>query len=201
MSRSDTVLCQTPSATCILTPLKEAVKVEFYTFVGLPQGYVFSLILFIIFLQDIFRDISCLKVKFAGDGRFLVTGTDPTYLSNIIQENLHKLRLSTLKCRMNISIEKTEICLFTRSNLEVDSSSLKVQLNDKDMPYNPNPKILGYRLDESLTVQNHIKAEQEANDTGPRSAVGNVSGYRCVSDCRSRGRKFDPSPVPFFRGD
>ena len=27
---------------------------------------------------------------------------------------------------------------------------------------------------------------------GPRSAVGNVSGYRCVSDCRSRGREFDP---------
>ena len=37
--------------------------------------------------------------------------------------------------------------------------------------------------------------------TGPRSAVGNVSGYRCVSDCRSRGREFDPGPVPYFRGD
>ena len=37
--------------------------------------------------------------------------------------------------------------------------------------------------------------------TGPRSAVGNVSGYRCLSDCRSRGREFDPSPVPYFRGD
>ena len=33
------------------------------------------------------------------------------------------------------------------------------------------------------------------------SAVGNVSGYRCVSDCRSRGRKFDPGSVPYFRGD
>ena len=32
-------------------------------------------------------------------------------------------------------------------------------------------------------------------------AVGNVSGYRCVSDCRSRGREFDPGPVPYFRGD
>ena len=32
-------------------------------------------------------------------------------------------------------------------------------------------------------------------------AVGNVSGYRCVSDCISRGREFDPSPVPYFRGD
>ena len=30
-------------------------------------------------------------------------------------------------------------------------------------------------------------------DTGPRSAIGNVSGYRCVSDCRSRGREFDPA--------
>ena len=36
---------------------------------------------------------------------------------------------------------------------------------------------------------------------GPRSAVGNVSGYRCVSDCRSRGREFDPGPVPYFRED
>ena len=36
---------------------------------------------------------------------------------------------------------------------------------------------------------------------GPRSAVGNVSGYRCVSDCRSRGREFDPGHVPYFRGD
>ena len=37
--------------------------------------------------------------------------------------------------------------------------------------------------------------------TGPRSAVGNVSGFRCVSDCRSRGREFDPSAVPYFCGD
>ena len=35
----------------------------------------------------------------------------------------------------------------------------------------------------------------------PHSAVGNVSGYRCVSDCNSRGREFDPGPVPYFRGD
>ena len=31
--------------------------------------------------------------------------------------------------------------------------------------------------------------------TGPHSAVGNVSGYRCVSDCRSRGCEFDPGPA------
>ena len=40
-----------------------------------------------------------------------------------------------------------------------------------------------------------------AYDTGPRSAVGNMSGNRCESDCRSRGSEFDPGPVPYFRGD
>ena len=36
---------------------------------------------------------------------------------------------------------------------------------------------------------------------GPGSAVGNVSDYRCVSDCRSRGREFDPGLASYFRGD
>ena len=53
----------------------------------------------------------------------------------------------------------------------------------------------------------HVK--QYANDSqvckltcqsaGSRSAVGNVSGYRCVSDCRSRGREFDPGPILSWR--
>ena len=37
--------------------------------------------------------------------------------------------------------------------------------------------------------------------TGPHSTVANVPGNRCESDCRSRGREFDPSQVPYFRGD
>ena len=37
--------------------------------------------------------------------------------------------------------------------------------------------------------------------TGPRSAVGNVSGNRWDPNCRSRGREFNPGPVPYFHGD
>ena len=29
----------------------------------------------------------------------------------------------------------------------------------------------------------------------PSNRAGNVSGYRCVSDCRSRGREFEPGPA------
>ena len=47
----------------------------------------------------------------------------------------------------------------------------------------------------------HNKIYATIKYTGPRSTVGNVSGNRCESDCRSRGREFDPGPVPYFRGD
>ena len=144
--------------------LKGSHGTEFFTFVGLPQGSVISLILFIIFLQDILKDISCSKVKFADDGTIWATGADPTYLANIIEEAIHKLLLCTLKWRMKISLDKTEICLFSRSNLDVEGSSLTVQLNGEDIPYNSNPKILGLHLDESLNFQTHIKkTKQKAN--------------------------------------
>ena len=46
----------------------------------------------------------------------------------------------------------------------------------------------------------YISQPKSAN-TGPCSTVGNVSGYRCEADCRSRVGKFNPGPVPYFRGD
>ena len=60
----------------------------------------------------------------------------------------------------------------------------------------------GASLDMMLS-KNNKGTDQSAcmHMTGPRSAVGNLSGNRCESDCRSRGREFDPGPVPYFRGD
>ena len=52
-----------------------------------------------------------------------------------------------------------------------------------------------------MKVRGDFLGPPRSTDTGPRSAVGNVSGYRCEADCRSRGREFDPGPVPYFRGD
>ena len=36
---------------------------------------------------------------------------------------------------------------------------------------------------------------------GPCRADDNVSGCRCMSDCRYKGREFDLGVVPYFRGD
>ena len=41
------------------------------------------------------------------------------------------------------------------------------------------------------------KDSDQTELSGPHSSVGNVSGNRCESDCRSRGREFDP-PGPIL---
>ena len=52
------------------------------------------------------------------------------------------------------------------------------------------------RVQESVVLVYMYIREGVQVKTGP-----NVSGYRCVADCNSRGREFDPGPVPYFRGD
>ena len=103
-------------------------------------------------------------MKFADDGTIWAAGDNPSELAAIIEKELHKLLSWTLKWRMKLSAEKTEICLFSRDNLNGNSTMLKVHVNGKDISYNPNPKVLGLHLDESLNYQNHIKkTEQKAN--------------------------------------
>ena len=82
----------------------------------------------------------------------------------------------------------TFIC-FTLNTLRQNWNTSFVQCTlPKACPFTPREQYI-FRHDDTFS------------STGPRSAVGNVSGYRCVSDCRSRSREFDPGPVPYFRGD
>ena len=44
-----------------------------------------------------------------------------------------------------------------------------------------------------LLNEHHLELLSLINAAQARSAVGNVSGNKCESDCRSRGREIDPA--------
>ena len=50
------------------------------------------------------------------------------------------------------------------------------------------------------TMPSHQLKFTNSNYKPYYSAVGNVSGYRCEFDCRSRGHKFDPCHSNTFMG-
>ena len=66
-----------------------------------------------------------------------------------------------------------------------------------------NIRVHNKALNQSLTklLCRCNRPEFPPSQFSPHSPVRNVSGYRCVSDCRSRGHEFNPGPVPYFRGD
>ncbi|CAG2213469.1 unnamed protein product [Mytilus edulis] len=61
----------------------------------------------------------------------------------------------TRKWRVNISIEKTEVCMFTKKKISKEDKT--IQLNGKELNYNPNPKLLGVILDEKMTFGKHLE--------------------------------------------
>ena len=72
-----------------------------------------SLILFIIFLQDIFKEISANGVKYADDGTIWVTRNDIKDLLRALEEDLRKIYSWTARWRMKINIEKKQKFVFS----------------------------------------------------------------------------------------
>ena len=70
--------------------LKGTYGPKFETFVGLPQGLVISPILFNIFLQDIYKNISCQKVKFANDGTIGRRALTLNYCQKLLNRSFRK---------------------------------------------------------------------------------------------------------------
>ena len=91
------------------------------------------------------------------------------------------------------------------SNVKVTQAERKFSKGKKPGPINAT--IETFEQKQSLIIyknslKNVIKYKKVyIENAGPQSTVGNVSGYRCVSDCRSRGRETDPGPIAYFRGD
>ena len=61
--------------------------------------------------------------------------------------------------------------------------------------------ILFKRYCDNLLISFANSLVPDQAQTRPCSTVCNLSGNRCESDCRSRGREFNPGLVPYFRGD
>ena len=153
---------QDRKASCTLQEFKSPV---FETDVGLPQGSVIAPLLFNLFVADIYKEIGSERVKYADDGTIWRTGKDITEAGKLL-EDIEKIFMWAKKWRMKVSVEKTEVCVFSKEKELLANPQIDIKINGNKIPYNPTPRLLGVQLDESLSFSKHIdKIEQKAEKT------------------------------------
>ena len=98
----------------------------FNTSIGLPQGAVISPILFNLYVKDLFEEVHANKCKFADDSTLWNTGTNLVKVTADTQSNLEVVENWSKKWRININVDKTEYCIFSRQKHHPGLTQLKL---------------------------------------------------------------------------
>ena len=123
---------------------------------GVPQGAVTSPILFNFYLTQLPRPPEGIKIiQYADDISIFASGTDIQKLTNMINNYADKVIKFLESRNLMVSPEKSTVTLFTpdtsQANLHPD-----IKLNDKTVPLEKHPKLLGVTFDTMFRFTQHI---------------------------------------------
>ena len=77
-------------------------------------------------------------------------------IGKLMEDDVEKIFKWTSLWRMKLSLEKTEVCVFSKDKELLENNQLEIRINGKKIPYNPSPRLLGVQLDEGLTFSKHL---------------------------------------------
>ena len=122
---------------------------------GLPQGSSLSCTLFLLFLNDLPKELKAEKVQYADDLSFWQTKNKVGTCAILLNEDLKRLDSYCTKWKVKINYTKTVYTIFTKSSKEA-KRNLTVQIGDKNVSKEDNPVSLGVQLDTQLTLAKHV---------------------------------------------
>ena len=123
--------------------------------VGIPQGFCWGLLLFIVFINDI---LSCTKINmrfFADDACSSYQHSDPACVSNVINEELRKFYVWLLTNKPSINYFNTNFFLFKQQVLKMLFQSNE---NGFSIEQSESIKCLGVDLDKKLNWMDHLRS-------------------------------------------
>ena len=113
---------------------------------GVPQGSRLGPLLFIIYINDIVKDIESEMLIFADDTSLLVSGKNTEITSQIIKRDLTRICKWANDWKVSFNADKTEEIIFSKTNI----NSPQLTLNNENIKRVHTHKHLGLFLNPIL---------------------------------------------------
>ena len=123
---------------------------------GLPQGSSLSCTLFLLFLNDLPKELKSEKGQYADDLSFWQTQYRVGTCAILLNEDLNRLDAYCSKWKLKLNYTKTVYTIFSKSPKEA-KRNITVKIGDRHLKKDDNPVYLGVQLDCRLTLAKHIE--------------------------------------------
>lgn len=135
--------------------------------IGLPQGTALSVLLFILYINDIVYATKNAKVvMFADDTTLTITSNSLTEAMNLMNNELNNIFLWLSENKLMLNVEKTKWMLL--SNKKNNNVNLSLKIGGKEIEKVNKIKYLGVAINDKLNMNDQIqkcisKAAQKVN--------------------------------------
>lgn len=134
------------------TKIKDSISSSIDVKLGVPQGSILGVLLFIIYINDMVKSVEFSKlVLFADDALLYVCGDNITECVTKINHDLEKLNVWFKMNKLNLNLKKTK-CMFFN-----DNASTNINIDNKIIEKVNDIKYLGIMIDNKLDFKCHVQ--------------------------------------------
>ena len=124
--------------------------------IGVPQGSLMGPLLFNIFVNDMFKSVTCKMDAYADDSTLTSCGSTAQIISSDLTTNCGSINVWMAQNQMVLNSDKTHLMVLGTSQKTRSMSNTRVSMANTTLTQKSTEKLLGCYIDQNLKWKSHI---------------------------------------------